>query len=124
VLSTTPPRPVRASRSSTPSGREAATSTPCKDTEMPLTGRPRACPGRWIGLVRPRSSGSDLGGREVRSRGKSGGVHAMESIESSGKHFHCIFRIHPATLFCLQKSGLLTCFLIIIQKTFTTAIPP
>jgi hypothetical protein len=34
------------------------------------------------------------------------------------------FRIHPATLFCLQKSGLLTCFLIIIQKTFTTAIPP
>jgi hypothetical protein len=29
---------VRASRLSTPSGREAATSTPCQDTEMPLTG--------------------------------------------------------------------------------------
>jgi hypothetical protein len=42
VLSTTPPGPVRASRSSTPLGREAATSTPCKDTEMPLTGRTRA----------------------------------------------------------------------------------
>uniref|UniRef100_K3XUE2 Uncharacterized protein n=1 Tax=Setaria italica TaxID=4555 RepID=K3XUE2_SETIT len=38
VLSTTPPRPVRPSRSSAPLGREAATSTPCQDTEMPLTG--------------------------------------------------------------------------------------
>lgn len=38
VLSTTPPRPVAASRSSAPRIRAAGASASCHDTEMPLTG--------------------------------------------------------------------------------------